>query len=900
MSSLYTAGLNAHKQCIELAPSARLVFLQMLGYLLTTAGHNVSTPSNSQTNIVEVITYPSTSSPSEEYWSVNGSATKTKSANQASSSLSKTPSNETDSCCYIYPRGVGVNTWYSSTVDVTVATVITTWLKYNNTIVPANSTTKTIVGATSIYGLYEMPDYTAIPVSATETSTRTSCSGWDTTGSRTCTDWRTLTSTYSAYSTSFSYFNPLAGVPDTLLPQDAWMYGETSIDPTGAVTFPSQTLTVHAPTPYFLFNEGIEVFTSTACPVTRTYKEYSTEIWTTKDGDWTYVTTTIPTLTRTAFEGDAADAPINSAIPGNLFINGSIAKPFPEGDYSDFDFHDWAMANSQEGSEDFLDSYRFSLPADLPQFLEAIPSVKSQHSDIGKCTPYVGDGEPTVHVAVNQLTDTAHVTSTMAGALQPISTPAGDKDADTTAGPILPPTNSDTSMSSESATRSLRKPVVIPTQDQLDTPAPSPQSSTSSIGIGDIIASVIGMIPTNAIQQSSQQNQPPADRPGASDNEQPQPPVITGGSSRVTTDPASDFVVGSQTLEQGGGAFAQGSNTISIAPQGTVLVENDNPQPIGQAQTQTQQRAGIPAAQITLGSRILTADSSSRFVVDAQTLVPGGSGITLGGTVISLASSATALVIDGHATPVAVPIGASIIVDNTPMTPIAGGGYVLPEGQTVSPGGSTVTIDGTAYSLPVQGSVIVVDGVTLPLEDNVVAPMPSTSVTQVLLPGVTLLPGSDAVISDTTYSLPLSGHEIYINGKATRMPPASETTTMTLPNGVVATQSVVPEIVIASQRLMPGGSAVTVSGTTYSATGSSILIIADGATRTKAVEGFKEASTPQTESTESPVATTTADGSLPNETGAAEGPTAGNGVNTRSACTWTLLVCFSAAIVGVL
>lgn len=97
-----------------------------------------------------------------------------------------------------------------------------------------------------------------------------------------------------------------------------------------------------------------------------------------------------------------------------------------------------------------------------------------------------------------------------------------------------------------------------------------------------------------------------------------------------------------------------------------------------------------------------------------------------------------------------------------------------------------------------------------------------------ILPGTTLLPGTQAVVSGTTYSLPLTGAgAIFINGQSTSLPSANDGSPVTLPNGVVAT--------VASNN-NAGGTYIYVdnSGSTHVITGPTTYVDSHGSTHTVA------------------------------------------------------------------
>ncbi|KAI5364973.1 hypothetical protein Slin15195_G045110 [Septoria linicola] len=820
----------------------------------------------------------------------------TTSATHATSSISTTttytPKNETNGCCYIYPRAVGINTWWTSSVDVTVATVITTWLQYNNTIVPGNVTTKTVINATEIFGAHQVQslDYTLQPVSATATKTDWVCGGWApySSGTAPCTSTISTTRTYSALSTAYyNTSNVLSGVPNSLLPANAVLYGKTSIDSTTATTFPSQRLIIEAPTPYYLF-PAIDLFTSETCMGTKTTTNYTSYMMTTINGAATQVSSVYPIATVTGFDGAS---PINPGRSGNLYLNYTIAKPFPDGDYSDFNFTDWANGVIMGPAPGSVDAYMFRLPDDFPEFLAGIPEIRSEYPEIASCTNFAGDGEPTVHVPVNQLTDTSHVTMTMNGALRP---PAGSPKPEPvvtttkdrppqffTEIPVIETTADELETPGPEISRTLEvtkpgttldvpshltppiafSPVTGHSQDELATPEPKPHVSVppkmpqiakpdtaldtpetashhTTQKIGDVIASVIGLVPqpgtTPAVQTDDVPRYTSAPKP-----------VVTLDGTVISGDDKTEFILGGQTLAPGESAITIGDNTLELPAGGTAVVVNGHTSPI----VATLAPNNRPAPKFTFGDDTITTNAATEFVIASRTLTPGGQAITLAGTTLSVASDASAVVINGHSSAIAVPAGVAISIGNALATPLVGGAYLLPGDKTLSPGANGLILAGTTYSLAEDGRSVIANGATSTLPSSSGF---SASLTELILPGATLLPGHEAVISGMTYSLPTTGDEIYINGRSSRLPAAEPDSPMTLPNGVVATQSVVSNIVIDSQTLVPGGNAITVSGTTYSASGTEVIVVASGKTMTRAIDDIRLSTAVSSSKTKSP------------------------------------------------
>ncbi|KXT14109.1 hypothetical protein AC579_778 [Pseudocercospora musae] len=715
-----------------------------------------------------------------------GAATITNSANatRSSSSSSSSTTSAPSTCCYLYPRGVGINTWWSSSVDITVATVITTWLKYNNTMIPGNSTTKTVVNASTIYGDHAVPsiEYTGIPISPTLTTTRDQCSAWD--ANLSCTAPFTTVYTYSAYSTIwYNTSDIFSGVPNSLLPSEAVLYGRTSIDRTSVATFPSQGLAIRSPTPYYLYS-AINVLTSKECMATMTYTSLTTKIRATRAGEVTYISTVVPTTTVTAFEGSS---PINAGASGDVYLNHTVAMPFPDGDYRDFNFTTWADGVTIGPAPGPVDAYMFLLPENFPAYFDSIPYVKSDYPEIGKCTNFAGDGEPTVHVQVNQLTDTSHVTQTINGNL--------DGDAGATTTEDLSPSVTLQSPRTEEKNSGLVEPtstaeesgagvsIFTPRVEETHTALTEPTSTPDRLSDGDDVQAGSAPDETQAeitpdlvsiIQQA------------------------TPGPSGQETQELDEQRVGT-TSALVGDIIA---SVIGLVPQKSD-VQEDNTRVDAATHTQAQQQAqSTPApAVITVGGSAVTANDASEFVI--------GSPVTIAGD---------------------------------KATPIASDAFVLPNGGTLSAGRTAVILDGITLSLAPSGNVVV-NGVTSPVpsDGNVIASLADEQ-SALVLHGTTLLAGSSAVVSVITYSLPSTGGGIFIDGRSTSLPAASSGSPITLGNGIAATPTAVPELVIGGQTLVVGGSAITVSGTTYSASGTQVVVVDSGRTVTEDTEDLTTAS----------------------------------------------------------
>ncbi|KAL9065260.1 MAG: hypothetical protein Q9161_008339 [Pseudevernia consocians] len=112
-------------------------------------------------------------------------------------------------------------------------------------------------------------------------------------------------------------------------------------------------------------------------------------------------------------------------------------------------------------------------------------------------------------------------------------------------------------------------------------------------------------------------------------------PVLTWDVSTYTADAASDFVIASKTLTPGGIITVLGTPIRLAQGAGDVVIGSS---------TQTLSSAVItPADVLTVGGQIITANPTG-FAVAGATVLPGGKGITLAGTPLSLASGGTLVV----------------------------------------------------------------------------------------------------------------------------------------------------------------------------------------------------------------------------------------------------------------
>jgi hypothetical protein len=218
----------------------------------------------------------------------------------------------------------------------------------------------------------------------------------------------------------------------------------------------------------------------------------------------------------------------------------------------------------------------------------------------------------------------------------------------------------------------------------------------------------------NAPLQSSSgvENDPPALSPGTSSNGPPsqpssvvgsnppqQPAVANIAGSTITADSASAFIYGTYTLTPGGQATISGT-TYSLATNGEEIA-------IG---TSTTQLLGV-------------ASSPTQYVLGTQTLIAGDPAITVSGTVLSLLPGASSVAIDGNTQAASVLLSASSVPEYLVGT------------QTLKAGGPAITVSGTVISLASGGSSVLVDGKTEALTALLGAATPTGNPNAIETPG---------------------------------------------------------------------------------------------------------------------------------------------------------------------
>ena len=192
----------------------------------------------------------------------------------------------------------------------------------------------------------------------------------------------------------------------------------------------------------------------------------------------------------------------------------------------------------------------------------------------------------------------------------------------------------------------------------------------------------------------------------------PSPVVVTLGSSTLQLNPASDVIIGSQTLKPGGSPITVEGTPISLAPATDYLVVGGHTQPLAVPQPSAAAvQPGAPSPALTFNGAIFPANAASDIVVGSQTLQPGGAALTIQGTPVSLATGGNFVVVGTSTqaliTPPAVLAGQPTEAPGSGPTEEVGG--IVYGSQTLLPG-SAITVSGTVVSLATDGADVVVGG----------------------------------------------------------------------------------------------------------------------------------------------------------------------------------------------
>ncbi|KAH0415184.1 hypothetical protein KCU90_g14928, partial [Aureobasidium melanogenum] len=235
------------------------------------------------------------------------------------------------------------------------------------------------------------------------------------------------------------------------------------------------------------------------------------------------------------------------------------------------------------------------------------------------------------------------------------------------------------------------------------------------------------------------------------------------------------------------------------------------------------------------------------FVIGGQTLAAGGPAVNVGGTQLSLAPSATAIVVGSQTSQIAAPVnptqGAILTIGSQTFTADASTRFSIAPGVTLSPGGSA-TVDGKTVHLGPSGflaSLAVVDGVTQTLSPPLITPAPAFYMggnaygtnggAAFVVDGQVLTPGGAITVSGTPVSFVKEGTAVVVGGFTQILPQTSAVAAPVLGfGGQVYTAQANSAFVVGEQTLTRGG-AITISGTKISYASEGTAVVVNGVTQ---------------------------------------------------------------------
>ena len=325
-----------------------------------------------------------------------------------------------------------------------------------------------------------------------------------------------------------------------------------------------------------------------------------------------------------------------------------------------------------------------------------------------------------------------------------------------------PPPNQDTPSSSAPAPLQLQGdeppsqgPPVLPTQTQASDDSPAPQ---------DII-----------FLAKSSPGHPVAQNQDSSPERNPAAPFVSFIGSEVQPDESNRYdLPGIGLIQPGGSPVTTNSVIFSLLPSATAIISNGATIPLTPVATRP---ATSPKPYVlAFDSSSFTADSSSNFVIDSQTLIPGRPSIMVFGTPVSLAPDASVAVIGSSTTRLdqddvstVVPV---LALDGATFTATSSAAFII-AGQTLTPGGS-ITISGTPVIYPTTGNAVVVGTSTQSFSSAIiVAPFSSVftfagktytadNSMEFEIGGQTLTRGGAITISGTPISYASGGENIVV------------------------------------------------------------------------------------------------------------------------------------------
>lgn len=475
--------------------------------------------------------------------------------------------------------------------------------------------------------------------------------------------------------------------------------------------------------------------------------------------------------------------------------------------------------------------------ASFLEFLSAA-SVFESHPALSSCKIYsLFNGPPKVMEPATALTATARTTVTNAGPYGVPTAMPGSPVKSTvipqTAGANPPTPTIPAAHVPESETPAIGNPTEVPEVPKGPV-IPSPSSSGAPKNPLDLPGvQPIADFPTTPGEQVTPAQGAFTLSPGERKPVQPAP-ILSFDGSTYQANQASHFVIAGQTVTPGGAIVISGT-PIAIDSNALTAVIGTSAQPLS--------NAGVtPTPLIVFAGTTYTADASTHFVVDGNTLTKGGT-LNVDNSILSLDRAGTAVVIGTSTQNL---LFATITAASEPVLTFGGSVYTanpssnfIIDGQTLVKG-SAITIGGTQLSYDEAGTAVVIGTSTLSLSLATIttAPKPILAFdgstytadysSNFVIGGQTLVKGGRITIDGTQLSYDEAGTDVVI-GTSTQMLRTTNVTPVPDPaitfDGSTYTADSSSNFVIDDQTLTKGG-VITVQGNpiSYAADGKDVVM----------------------------------------------------------------------------
>ena len=239
------------------------------------------------------------------------------------------------------------------------------------------------------------------------------------------------------------------------------------------------------------------------------------------------------------------------------------------------------------------------------------------------------------------------------------------------------------------------------------------------------------------------------------------------------------------------------SYVVSLAPSASAVVVNGITSPLPNP-------ANAGAGPIlTINSQPTTLAAVPGLAIDGQSVIAGAPTATIQGIPISLAASASAIVVDGSTTPLSPGQTPVITLGSQPVTASPTSQYIL-GGRTLVPGAAAITISGTPISVPTDGNAVVVGGSTVAIPDAA----------SLVRPVITL--GNQVITVNSASEFPV--------GDQTLVPGAPAITVAAPASAVAAFGPSPTALTVGGEVFTPNPTAFSIDGTTISAGGPGVTV----------------------------------------------------------------------------